>query len=253
MIPALFWLYSIYKNKNEAKVCFLPWSDGVCAAGCQAELLTGVEVREVASAQHAAEVLRSKGCAAVIITLGDKGSVLNTAQHAGLHIPVPPVKAIDTTVSTVICSVSLSLSLSVSACVWHRKIWVWNDWLVVMDLWKWSVAQCQQCARQVGSNRIALGGLGCVCMAWSCLVFNQLNAIFIAKIPPAQLLCSVCHLHHSGREAINCRCAKDVLLTSHCSPPIKLLQGNSLKTMSTAVQFLPKCCILVIAKLASVI
>ena len=68
----------------------------------QAELLTGIEVCDMAHAQKAADVLRSKGCERVIITLGDKGSVLTTAEHAGLHIPAPPVKAVDTTVSTAV-------------------------------------------------------------------------------------------------------------------------------------------------------
>jgi len=86
--------------------------------GPQAELLTGIEVCDLASAQNAARVLRSKGCEAVIITLGEKGSVLTTAEHAGHHIPAPAVKAVDTTVSIA----SVCVCVCVCVCVFLGKV-----------------------------------------------------------------------------------------------------------------------------------
>ncbi|KAK7103725.1 hypothetical protein V1264_018570 [Littorina saxatilis] len=71
--------------------------DILCANESEAEMLTGVTVSDVDSAQRAAEMLRSKGCETVIITLGERGSVLTSAQHDGVLVPVSSIKAVDTT------------------------------------------------------------------------------------------------------------------------------------------------------------
>ncbi len=62
----------------------------------EAELLTGVKVEDEKSGKQAAEVLRTKGIANVVITMGSKGSFLVTEDQS-LLIPTKKVKAADTT------------------------------------------------------------------------------------------------------------------------------------------------------------
>lgn len=62
----------------------------------ETELLTGVKVEDERSAKEAAEILRKKGVANLIITMGTKGSFLVTEEQAIL-IPTKKVKAVDTT------------------------------------------------------------------------------------------------------------------------------------------------------------
>ncbi|KAK7488622.1 hypothetical protein BaRGS_00020075 [Batillaria attramentaria] len=76
---------------------FLVSCDILCANETETELLTGRAVSDVASAQEAARELHKKGCNTVIVTLGDKGSVVVSDNVDGLHVPVTPVKAVDTT------------------------------------------------------------------------------------------------------------------------------------------------------------
>jgi ribokinase len=62
----------------------------------EAEALTGVAVRDAASAARAASLLLAKGPRAVVITLGAAGAWLATRDDARL-VPTFPVEAIDTT------------------------------------------------------------------------------------------------------------------------------------------------------------
>ena len=62
----------------------------------ETELLSGVKVENEKSAKQAADVLRKKGVANVIITMGAKGSFLVTEKQTVL-IPTKKVKAVDTT------------------------------------------------------------------------------------------------------------------------------------------------------------
>ncbi len=62
----------------------------------EAKLLTGIEITDIASAEKAARELLAVGVQVVIITLGEKGSLLVTADET-THIPAPKVKAVDTT------------------------------------------------------------------------------------------------------------------------------------------------------------
>jgi len=62
----------------------------------ETELLTGVKVEDEKSAKQAAEVLRTKGIANVVITMGSKGSFLVTEDQS-LLIPTKKVEAADTT------------------------------------------------------------------------------------------------------------------------------------------------------------
>ena len=61
----------------------------------EAQILTGVEVTDEASAQKAADVLHARGTKTVVITLGGKGAYYSAPEGRGL-VPAEPVKAIDT-------------------------------------------------------------------------------------------------------------------------------------------------------------
>jgi len=62
----------------------------------EASTLTGIPVTDLASAQTAAQKLRELGAQTAIITLGEAGSVVATAEDV-VHIPAFPVEALDTT------------------------------------------------------------------------------------------------------------------------------------------------------------
>eukprot|EP01012_Entosiphon_sulcatum_P029277 TRINITY_DN35633_c0_g1_i2.p1 TRINITY_DN35633_c0_g1~~TRINITY_DN35633_c0_g1_i2.p1 ORF type:complete len:314 (+),score=51.99 TRINITY_DN35633_c0_g1_i2:29-970(+) len=71
-------------------------SDIICPNEPEAQMLTGLPVATQAEAEAAARVLLSRGAGKVIMTLGERGSLLVTPDHAEL-VPSIPVKAIDTT------------------------------------------------------------------------------------------------------------------------------------------------------------
>jgi len=62
----------------------------------EAELLTGIKVDDLESAENAAEALREKGVGVVIITLGSQGAYVLSDLFSGL-IPTRKVEAVDTT------------------------------------------------------------------------------------------------------------------------------------------------------------
>jgi ribokinase len=55
-----------------------------------------MSVKSVQEAENAAKVLIERGAASVILTLGQRGSLLVTGATTE-HVPVDPVKALDTT------------------------------------------------------------------------------------------------------------------------------------------------------------
>jgi ribokinase len=71
-------------------------SDIFCPNETETELLTGMSVESVADAENAARVLIERGAGSVILTLGERGSLLVTGATTE-HVPVEPVKALDTT------------------------------------------------------------------------------------------------------------------------------------------------------------
>ena len=73
-----------------------PLSDLFCPNETEAEILTGLTVDTVEAAEAAGRVLQEQGAGTVILTLGEKGSLLVTARGAE-HLPATPVKAVDTT------------------------------------------------------------------------------------------------------------------------------------------------------------
>ena len=62
----------------------------------EASVLSGIDVRTVEDAKLAAQVLRKRGVANVIITLGKNGSLLSTATQE-IHVPPMIVDVVDTT------------------------------------------------------------------------------------------------------------------------------------------------------------
>jgi len=79
----------------------------------EAETLTGIEVKDEASAADAAETLHKRGVDTVIITLGSKGAYLSD-QPAGKQILVPGfrVRAMDTTAAGDVFNGQLVVSLN---------------------------------------------------------------------------------------------------------------------------------------------
>lgn len=62
----------------------------------EVEILSGVKVTDWESAQKAADIIHAKGANIVVITLGSKGALIK--EEGQYHkVPVPKVKAIDTT------------------------------------------------------------------------------------------------------------------------------------------------------------
>ena len=62
----------------------------------EASMLTGVEVRDLASAEEAARKLLGYGVPVVIVTLGEKGALVVTGEQV-VHVPAWQVDAVDTT------------------------------------------------------------------------------------------------------------------------------------------------------------
>ena len=67
-----------------------------CPNETETELLTGLPVGTLAEAETAAKVLLERGAKHVILTLGERGSLLVTPNET-THVPTTAVKAIDTT------------------------------------------------------------------------------------------------------------------------------------------------------------
>ena len=82
--------------RSEIPQEFYQLSDIFCPNETETELLTGMSVQSIEEAESAAKVLIERGAASVILTLGERGSLLVTGTTTE-HVPVAPVKALDTT------------------------------------------------------------------------------------------------------------------------------------------------------------
>ncbi len=71
-------------------------TDVLCPNESETEILTGMPVATLDEAKAAAQVLLARGPSTIILTLGERGALLVTAETAQ-HIPAPQVRAVDTT------------------------------------------------------------------------------------------------------------------------------------------------------------
>ena len=71
-------------------------SDIFCPNESETQLLTGMPVGTLAEAEAAARMLIERGAGTVILTLGERGSMLVT-DNSSEHVPVDQVNALDTT------------------------------------------------------------------------------------------------------------------------------------------------------------
>lgn len=71
-------------------------SDIFCPNESETELLTDMPVKTVEEAEVAAHILIERGARTVILTLGERGSLLVTESNT-VHVPVESVKVLDTT------------------------------------------------------------------------------------------------------------------------------------------------------------
>jgi ribokinase len=82
--------------QDEIPAEFLPHIDILCPNESETEILTRMPVSSIEEATAAAQKLLSGGPRTVILTLGERGSLLVTAEGSQ-HVPAPTVRAIDTT------------------------------------------------------------------------------------------------------------------------------------------------------------
>lgn len=77
----------------------------------EAELLTGIKVTDIATAENAARALHKKGVKIVIVTLGSKGAFYY-AEDGFKIVPAPKVVAIDTTAAGDVFNGALAVAVS---------------------------------------------------------------------------------------------------------------------------------------------
>jgi ribokinase len=82
--------------QSEIPAELYPHIDILCPNESETERLTGIATNTIEEAIAAAQTLLSRGPRTIILTLGERGSLLVTAEGHE-HIPAPRVQAVDTT------------------------------------------------------------------------------------------------------------------------------------------------------------
>ncbi|MBN2290839.1 MAG: ribokinase [Pirellulales bacterium] len=93
---SVFTIFNPAPARKELPPELFPLCDIFCPNESETELLTGMTVQTIEEAESAAKALLQKGPKTVLLTLGERGSLLVT-KDGTKHIPVEPVKAVDTT------------------------------------------------------------------------------------------------------------------------------------------------------------